>query len=324
MSDKNIMLISFILILAIISIPAVMAENTEEININYNQDFDDLMIVDNANLDNQYSINQDDLSDNSLPDWNVADTVSDEEGAFLEDDGVSEIDLGEKESKYPNLGANNLQSTITVDGKAYNQMVNRTIQNAIDSANEGDTINITGKEYSHCHFVVNKRLTIISEVGTVMSPCPGNTNGSGTHGLFYISPEASGTVLMGFSLINDLELKNDYCIYIKGTSDVEIINCTIINTTTLATDIEGYVGTTPVKVYIKAGKVLKVEALENEETPKYFDMVVKGLMKKWNGLPVKTAEKQKVDVVTGATVSSEAVIENVRRGISYYNYMNKK
>lgn len=99
---------------------------------------------------------------------------------------------------------------------------------------------------------------------------------------------------------------------------------TIINTTTLATDIEGYVGTTPVKVYIKAGKVLKVEALENEETPKYFDMVVKGLMKKWNGLPVKTAEKQKVDVVTGATVSSEAVIENVRRGISYYNYMNKK
>ena len=99
---------------------------------------------------------------------------------------------------------------------------------------------------------------------------------------------------------------------------------TIINTTSLATDIEGYVGTTPVKVYIQAGKVLKVEALENEETPKYFDMVVKGLLKKWNGKPVKTAEKQKVDVVTGATVSSEAVIENVRRGIAYYNYMNKK
>ena len=99
---------------------------------------------------------------------------------------------------------------------------------------------------------------------------------------------------------------------------------TIINTTSLATDIEGCVSTTPVKVYIKAGKVLKVEALENEETPKYFDMVVKGLLKKWNGLPVKTAEKSKVDVVTGATVSSEAVIENVRRGIAYYNYSSKK
>lgn len=99
---------------------------------------------------------------------------------------------------------------------------------------------------------------------------------------------------------------------------------TVINTTSLATDIEGYAGCTPVKVYIKSGKVLRVEALENEETPKYFDMVEKGLMKKWNGMPVKTAEKSKVDVVTGATVSSEAVIENVRRGIGYYNYMNKK
>ena len=98
---------------------------------------------------------------------------------------------------------------------------------------------------------------------------------------------------------------------------------TVINTTSLATDIEGYVGQTPVKVYIQNGKVLKVEALENEETPKYFDMVEKGLMKKWNGMPVKTAEKAKVDVVTGATVSSEAVIENVRRGISYYIYTNK-
>ena len=99
---------------------------------------------------------------------------------------------------------------------------------------------------------------------------------------------------------------------------------TVINTTDLALDIEGYGGITPVKVYIKAGKVLRIEALENEETPKYFDMVTKGLLKKWNGLPAKTAEKQKVDCVSGATISSEAVIENVRRGISYYNYMNKK
>lgn len=99
---------------------------------------------------------------------------------------------------------------------------------------------------------------------------------------------------------------------------------TVINTTDLASDIEGYAGCTPVKVYIQGGKVLRVEALENEETPKYFDMVEKGLMKKWNGKPVAAAEKLKVDAVTGATVSSEAVIENVRRGISYYIYSNKK
>lgn len=99
---------------------------------------------------------------------------------------------------------------------------------------------------------------------------------------------------------------------------------TVINTTDLASDIEGYAGCTPVKVYIQGGKVLRVEALENEETPKYFDMVEKGLMKKWNGKTVAAAEKLKVDAVTGATVSSESVIENVRRGISYYIYSNKK
>ena len=100
-------------------------------------------------------------------------------------------------------------------------------------------------------------------------------------------------------------------------------DATVINTTSLATDIEGYVGLTPVKVYIRNGKVERVEALENEETPKYFSMVEQKLLKKWNGMPVKKAEKLKVDAVTGATISSEAIIENVRRGISYYIYTNK-
>ena len=99
---------------------------------------------------------------------------------------------------------------------------------------------------------------------------------------------------------------------------------TVINTTDLALDIEGYAGCTPVKIYIQGGKVLRIEALENEETPKYFDMVEKGLMKKWNGKPVATAEKLKVDAVSGATMSSESVIENICRGISYYIYANKK
>ena len=129
-------------------------------------------------------------------------------------------------------------------------------------------------------------------------------------------------------ILTSLALVGAFLFLTSQTGDDPILtkqkDVTIINTTSLATDIEGYVSTTPVKVYIKADKVLKVEALQNEETPKYFDMVVKGLMKKWNGMSVKTAAKAKVDVVTGATVSSEAVIENVRRGISYYNYSNKK
>ncbi|MBQ8154293.1 MAG: FMN-binding protein [Paludibacteraceae bacterium] len=92
----------------------------------------------------------------------------------------------------------------------------------------------------------------------------------------------------------------------------------IINTTALASDVEGYENTTPLKIYIKKNKIIKIEALRNQETPKYFAKVKKQLLDKWNGMTVKQALATEVDGVTGATYSSKAVKENVRRGISYY------
>ena len=78
-------------------------------------------------------------------------------------------------------------------------------------------------------------------------------------------------------------------------------------------------GTTPVKIYIQKNKVVKIEALKNHETPKYFQKVKKNLLDKWNGVKVKDAKKMKVDAVTGATYSSKAVIENVQLGLDYYS-----
>jgi len=92
----------------------------------------------------------------------------------------------------------------------------------------------------------------------------------------------------------------------------------VVNTTTLGKDVIGYVGTTPVKVYIKKNKVVKVEALKNQETPKYFVKVKKALIEKWNGLKVNEARQLKVDGVTGATFSSDALIQNVQLGLDYY------
>ena len=92
----------------------------------------------------------------------------------------------------------------------------------------------------------------------------------------------------------------------------------VINTTELGKDVEGYQGTTPLKVYIKNNKVEKIEFLKSIETPKYYVKVKKALEEKWNGKKVKEAKTMQVDVVTGATYSSEAVIENVRRALDYY------
>lgn len=94
---------------------------------------------------------------------------------------------------------------------------------------------------------------------------------------------------------------------------------TVINTTTLGKDVQGFLGTTPLKIYIQKNKVVKIEALKNQETPKYFVKVKKNLLDKWNGKKVKEAKNMKVDAVTGATYSSNAVIENVKLGLEYYS-----
>lgn len=93
---------------------------------------------------------------------------------------------------------------------------------------------------------------------------------------------------------------------------------TVINTTTIGKNVQGFMGPTPLKIFIQKNKVVKIEALKNQDTPKYFQKVKKALLDKWNGMKVKDAQNLKVDAVTGATYSSEGVIENVKLGLDYY------
>jgi electron transport complex protein RnfG len=97
----------------------------------------------------------------------------------------------------------------------------------------------------------------------------------------------------------------------------------VVNTTTLCPDVKGYTDVVPVKIYIKDGKIDRVKPLRNTETPKYWAMIKKQMLPKWEGMDVKKAAKAKVDAVTGATVSSKALLKNVQAGCDYYN-KNKK
>ena len=92
----------------------------------------------------------------------------------------------------------------------------------------------------------------------------------------------------------------------------------VVNTTTLAKDVKGFKGNTPLKIYIKRNKIVKIEPLTNRETPKYFTKVKQGLLGKWQGMKASKASTAQVDGVTGATFSSKAVKENVKRGAKYY------
>ena len=92
----------------------------------------------------------------------------------------------------------------------------------------------------------------------------------------------------------------------------------VVNTTTIAKNVEGYNGAVPVKIYIKKNKIVKIEVLKNQETPKYLAKVKKALLTAWDGLSVKDAKAKQVDAVTGATFTSEAMIKNVQQGLDYY------
>ena len=92
----------------------------------------------------------------------------------------------------------------------------------------------------------------------------------------------------------------------------------VVNTTTLAKDVKGFKGNTPLNIYIKSGKVVKIEPLANQESPNFFNKVKQGLLQKWYGMKANKASTANIDGVTGATFSSKAVKENVKRGLKYY------
>lgn len=91
----------------------------------------------------------------------------------------------------------------------------------------------------------------------------------------------------------------------------------IVDTKPLAKDVPGYGGPVPLRIHIgKDGIVGEIETLPNAESPDFFNRA-KSLLTRWQGKTVDEAAKTEVDGVSGATFSSKAIIENMRRGLTY-------
>lgn len=90
----------------------------------------------------------------------------------------------------------------------------------------------------------------------------------------------------------------------------------VINTTEIGKNVSGYGGRVPLEIYIKDGKIVKVKALKNSETPEFFQ-VASSLLTRWNGKTIDEAEQMKVDGVSGATFSSRGIIGNMMAGLQY-------
>lgn len=97
----------------------------------------------------------------------------------------------------------------------------------------------------------------------------------------------------------------------------------VISTRSLASDIIGYGGPIPLEIYIRDGRIIDVKALRNAETPSYIDDVKRTrVFKAWIGLTPEEALNLKVDAISGATYTSDAVIGSVRRGLQYASSLN--
>jgi NosR/NirI family transcriptional regulator, nitrous oxide reductase regulator len=85
----------------------------------------------------------------------------------------------------------------------------------------------------------------------------------------------------------------------------------------IADKVKGYAGPTPVMVAESPeGDILGIYILASGETPAFLDLVKNsGILENFAGLHKSNAAKIKVDAVTGATLTSRALIETVRQTI---------
>lgn len=125
--------------------------------------------------------------------------------------------------------------------------------------------------------------------------------------------------------VNTDKTKSSENLETRYASNDSIINISeegyIINTTTLS-DAIGFASETPLEIYISNADVItEVKALPNEETPDFFNRA-STILSEWKGMSVEEAMSYKVDAVSGATMSSNAIIDNFNAGISYFSKSN--
>ena len=123
---------------------------------------------------------------------------------------------------------------------------------------------------------------------------------------------SAAVVIAAFGLMSAGVAKNAIK-YSKGTA--------VVNTSSIV-KARGFNGKTPVKIYIKNNRVVKIESMPNQETPAVYARAEE-LLKKFTGKTVDEAQAMTVDGVSGATYSSKALIQNVKEGLKYYKD-NKK
>ncbi|MDD3001371.1 MAG: nitroreductase family protein [Candidatus Riflebacteria bacterium] len=107
-------------------------------------------------------------------------------------------------------------------------------------------------------------------------------------------------------------------IIVKNVND-EQIGC-VLHTMPSCSDISGYAANVPVLIGLSnERKIVGLELQENKETKWFVERVLKrGLLNSWTGTVASEAVVLKVDAVSGATMTSNAIIKSVNRRLAAF------
>ena len=95
---------------------------------------------------------------------------------------------------------------------------------------------------------------------------------------------------------------------------------TTIYTEEYCNDIVGFNGIIPLEINMKDGKIASIDILENDETPGFLRRVTDAnLVEKFYGLTPEEAINLDIDAVSGATYSSNAIIQSVKTRMAVYD-----
>lgn len=80
-----------------------------------------------------------------------------------------------------------------------------------------------------------------------------------------------------------------------------------------APDVYGYNGKTPVYIALKNDSIVRIVAEKNSETPNYMRYVLEeGFLTRWENKPLEAALNFEVDLISGATYTSESLLKNIK------------
>ena len=89
----------------------------------------------------------------------------------------------------------------------------------------------------------------------------------------------------------------------------------VVYTGEIGKTIIGYKGPTPLNITIKGGKVTAIEALPNQESPRYMAKAQEKVFPQYIGKTIDEGIALKADAATGATYTSNALIQNIQLGL---------